>query len=173
MEHEMTEKIIPLLYQVEERLQQAFADGPRGIQVERKRYAIAVHYRNVEEEDLEDIKSNIDKIVKQFSGIKTGEGKKIIEIKPGIDWDKGKAVRWILDKFDILDNKDVIPVYIGDDITDEDAFKSLPANGIGILVGSHEKPTFAEYRLKDVDEVKSFLHKLYEIREDAPIRIHT
>lgn len=174
MEHELTDKIVPLLDQVEEQLLKIFPDAPKGIKVERKKYAIAVHYRNVEEENLEDIRNNIDNVVKQFSNVKTSEGKKIIEVKPDIDWDKGKAVRWILDKFDILGNKDVTPVYIGDDTTDEDAFKTLPLNGIGILVGSHEKPTFAGYRLKDVGEVKTFLQKLYKIREDAPatIRIH-
>jgi trehalose-phosphatase len=57
---------------------------------------------------------------------------------------------------------DIFIFYIGDDITDEDAFFEILDDGIGILVGDHGQKTFAGYHLNDADEVKKFLEKLYE-----------
>jgi trehalose 6-phosphate phosphatase len=132
--------------------------------VERKKYAIAVHYRNADEGKLDEINDKIKQVLKQHPEMKTGKGKKIIEIKPDHDWHKGKAVRWILDRLNLWDNPEVLPVYIGDDVTDEDAFKTLHNKGLSILVGSHDQLTAARYKLSDVDEVSALLNKLYETR---------
>ncbi len=96
--------------------------------------------------------------------MKTGRRKKIIEIKPDHDWHKGKAVRWILDNLNLWDNPEVLPVYIGDDVTDEDAFKTLHSKDLGILVGSHDQLTAAGYRLSNVDEVCDLLNNHYDKR---------
>ena len=63
----------------------------------------------------------------------------VYEIQPKIDWDKGKAVLYLLDALG-LDRDDVVPLYLGDDITDEDAFRALADRGIGIFVGHAEDP---------------------------------
>jgi trehalose-phosphatase len=52
----------------------------------------------------------------------------------------------------------VLPVYLGDDLTDESAFRILADDGLGILVGDHGEPTAAQYHLENVAEVKKFLH---------------
>jgi trehalose 6-phosphate phosphatase len=160
MEQKQTEKILPRLDELEGKLKQKFLDGPKGVRIERKRYAIAVHYRNADEGSLEAIKSMTEEVAKEFSGFKTGTGKKIIEIKPDVDWHKGKAIKWILESLNLWDNNEILPVYIGDDITDEDGFRMIYNNGLGILVGSHGQPTAAKYKLKNVDEVRMLLQKL-------------
>jgi alpha,alpha-trehalase len=86
-------------------------------------------------------------------------GKKVLELRPNILWDKGKAVLWLLDRLG-LDEADVVPFYLGDDITDRDAFKALHGRGISILVAETPRPTYADYRLSDAAEVGVFLNEL-------------
>ncbi len=163
MEQKKAEKILPLLDRIKNQLNEKFSAGPEGVQVERKRYAIAVHFRNAEDSRRHEVQPKIDEVLKDHSGVKTGTGKMIIEIKPDLDWHKGKAIEWILDELNLNDNPEIMAIYIGDDVTDEDAFKTiLPNGGVGILVGTHGNPTAAAYRLKNVDEVKVLLQKLYE-----------
>lgn len=130
-----------------------------GAMVERKRYAIAVHYRNVPEEHVAELKRIVADVLQKHHALKEGLGKKIIELKPNLNWHKGKAVLWLLSELG-LDRPDIVPLYIGDDITDEDAFAELQGRGIGILVGEHDEKTAAEYRLENVEEVEEFLQKL-------------
>ncbi|MDX1603191.1 MAG: trehalose-phosphatase, partial [Salinimicrobium sediminis] len=80
-----------------------------------------------------------------------------IEIRPDIDWDKGKAVEFL--KKELSDQKDPFSIYVGDDVTDEDAFREV-RHGLGILVGEHSQKTYADYSLKDLDEVKIFFRNL-------------
>ncbi|MBC5991344.1 trehalose-phosphatase [Pontibacter cellulosilyticus] len=130
-----------------------------GAMVERKRYAIAVHYRNVADNHVEEVKKVTADVLQQHPELKEGLGKKIIELKPNLDWHKGKAVLWLMEELD-LNKPDIIPLYIGDDITDEDAFAELQGKGIGILVGEHDDQTAAGHRLESVEEVQEFLQKL-------------
>ena len=63
----------------------------------------------------------------------------VYEIQPNVDWDKGKAVLYLLEALG-LDGDDVMPLYLGDDITDEDAFEALGRRGVGIFVGERRRP---------------------------------
>jgi trehalose 6-phosphate phosphatase len=160
MEHEDTEKILPDLDRIEKKLKRKLDSWPEGVQIERKRYAIAIHYRNAGKQSGGEIKKGVDETLREHSGLKAGSGKMIIEIRPDIDWHKGKALEWILDKLYHGNNGRLLPIYIGDDVTDEDAFKTILPEGRGIIVGSHDQPTAASYRLKDIEEVKKMLQKL-------------
>lgn len=164
MEHEKSKKRLPELNQIENELHHSL-DNIEGLQIERKQYAIAVHYRNVAEKNIPQIKESIINLLKHFDKYKKGEGKKIIEVKPDVDWHKGKAINWIMEKLELLDNPEIIPIYIGDDVTDEDAFKTLSDYGIGILVDSLNKPSAAKYRLENVKEVCLFLQELSTIKK--------
>lgn len=130
-----------------------------GALVERKRYAIAVHYRNVPDSHVEEVKGVTHAVLQEHPELKEGLGKKIIELKPNLNWHKGKAVLWLLEELK-LNKPGIVPLYIGDDITDEDAFAELQGKGIGILVGEHDEKTAAAYRLESVEEVEEFLQKL-------------
>ncbi|MDX5422745.1 MAG: trehalose-phosphatase [Hymenobacteraceae bacterium] len=130
-----------------------------GAMVERKRYAIAVHYRNVSEGDVAEVIATVEEVLSKHKELKKGLGKKIVELKPNLDWHKGKAVLWLMEELG-LDESETVPMYIGDDITDEDAFATLQGRGLTILVGEHDDKTAADYRLEDVDEVRQFLDEL-------------
>lgn len=120
-----------------------------------------VHYRLVARRKVKGLKKIFEKTVKPYinSGVvRVGRGKKVLEIMPNVDWDKGKAALWIIEVVD-PDGK-LTPVYIGDDQTDEDAFLMLKKRGITILVSEKLKKSHAKFYLKNVDEVKEFLEKL-------------
>jgi len=87
----------------------------------------------------------------------------VVEIKPDIDWHKGKAVEWILEELGLDKREDVIPLYIGDDVTDEDAFMALTERGLGILVENRGQDTAATYSLKNVYQVRKFFERIIEM----------
>lgn len=138
-----------------------------GCMVESKKYAIAVHFRNVAEEEVEQVKEAVLEELAKHADLKKGTGKKILELKPAIDWHKGKATLWLFEALK-LNREGAIPIFVGDDITDEDAFVSIHNEGIGILVGSHGEQTAATYSLQDTDEVQLFLERLYDVLQRLP-----
>ncbi|MCC9167639.1 trehalose-phosphatase [Pontibacter harenae] len=149
---------LPALDRSEQELQELIGNIA-GAQVERKRYAIAVHYRNVADEEVDKVRNAVDEVLSNHKELKKGLGKKIIELKPNLDWHKGKAVLWLMEAIG-LKEEEVVPMYIGDDITDEDAFATLQGRGITILVGEHDDKTAADYSLEDVEDVRAFLSDL-------------
>ncbi|WP_057937783.1 trehalose-phosphatase [Algoriphagus resistens] len=157
-QHEQGQETLPALDKAEARLIENLANVA-SVQVERKKYAIAVHYRNVEKESIEQVKSAVAAEAAQHPKLKKGYGKKILELKPDLDWDKGKALRWLMEELR-SDTYEQTPVFIGDDITDEDAFKAIRGKGTGIIVGAHDEETAASYSLQNVDEVNLFLTEL-------------
>ena len=90
------------------------------------------------------------------------EGKKVYELLPDVDWDKGKALLWLLATLRSGRPK-ARPIYIGDDRTDEDAFRALGQRGVGILVSEQPRSTAARYALKNPSEVERFLQELIEM----------
>jgi trehalose 6-phosphate phosphatase len=131
--------------------------GPiKGTLVERKKFAIAVHYRLVSEEKIEDVEEIVDRVAARFPELRKAYGKKVFELQPDIDWHKGKALLSLLSALK-LDGSDIMPVYIGDDVTDEDAFRALKKRGIGIVVWDEPYETAASYSLGNPGEVREFL----------------
>ena len=86
----------------------------------------------------------------------------VLELQPGVEWDKGRAVLYLLKALG-LDEDGVAPVYLGDDFTDEHAFEALAGRGLRVFVGEANDPevagrtTAADYRLNSTDEVERFL----------------
>lgn len=130
-----------------------------GAQIERKNYSVAVHFRNADENRLPEVESLVDTAAAQHSNLRKGHGKKVFELQPHIDWHKGRAVSWLLQALE-LNSPEVLPVYIGDDLTDEDAFGALREHGVGIVVRDEPRPTAARYALENPAEVGSFLTQL-------------
>jgi len=131
--------------------------GLDGVLVEPKRFAISIHFRLAREEDLPRIERIVDEIAARHPGLRKGHGKKLFELRPDLDWDKGQALLWMLDA---LGQSGAVPLYLGDDITDEDAFRAVEEQGIGILVAEEPRPTAASYSLRDPGEVRRFLEWL-------------
>lgn len=132
----------------------------QGLFIERKKYAIAIHYRSLKDSSqIQLIRNSLNNLLMKYPNLHLTLGKKIFELKPSMDWDKGKAVIFIMNKL-FGNNTDVYPVYLGDDTTDEDAFKAIKDWGIGILVGSHEQLTYADFHLTDTEEVLTFISSI-------------
>lgn len=155
---------LPELNQAQNTLERELQQIP-GAQVERKKYAIAVHYRNVAEEQVERVKRIAENVLAEHSSLKKSGGKMIVELQPDIEWDKGKALLWLLEELDLVDPEN-LPFYIGDDLTDENAFRELTDRGIGILVGKHGELTYASYSLESVEEVREFLKRIITLLEE-------
>lgn len=138
-----------------DRLKQALAPVA-GALVEPKRFAVAVHYRQVAPEDVPAVEAAVDALLDKAPQLRKTFGKKVFELRPRLDWDKGKAVLWLLQALK-LDGPEVLPFYLGDDTTDEDAFAVLDGRGIGILVGCPARETAAHYVLDRPADVGRFL----------------
>jgi len=154
---------LPELDRAEAELREAL-EAIAGSAVERKRFSIAVHYRRAAASDVTRIEQVVDDIAARHRELRKGYGKKVFRLLPDIEWDKGHAVMWLLGQLG-LEQKDVLPLYIGDDLTDEDAFRVLRGRGLGIVVRGEDmaRPTAARYALFDPDDVRRFLAWLIEL----------
>ncbi|MEX2619006.1 MAG: trehalose-phosphatase [Egibacteraceae bacterium] len=159
--HERAPEALPALDRAQTALEDVLGAIP-GVSVERKRFAVAVHFRQADPARVQAIEEAVDQAVTAAEGQlrKTG-GKKIFEVRPAVAWDKGKALRWLLDALG-LDRPDVVPLYVGDDVTDEDAFDAIAADGIGVVVCGEDdaRTTAAHYRLDTPDQVRDLLDGL-------------
>ena len=130
-----------------------------GIILEDKRVGLAIHYRMVKSSEVPKLKRSVGKIFKPFlekGEIKIGYGKKILEARAPIFWDKGKVASMLLDSFK---QEKPLSIYLGDDRTDEDAFSALDGKGLTVFIGKPRKSK-AKFFLKDVSEVGVFLKRL-------------
>ncbi|MBU4467554.1 MAG: trehalose-phosphatase [Candidatus Omnitrophica bacterium] len=134
--------------------------GIKGVLIENKGLTLSIHYRLVSKKDMPVFEKIVSEVTNSYmvsNKIKVNSGKKVYEIKPPVRWDKGKVVLWLLVRQQfILGEKNVLPIYIGDDITDEDAFKALKRKGLTVFVG-RPGSSKADYYLKNTEEVTKFL----------------
>jgi trehalose 6-phosphate phosphatase len=145
--------------------------GIAGVMVEHKRFGVAVHYRNASRDRVGDVAAAVRGAGRR-TGLRVTTGREVIELRPDVDWDKGKTLRWVLDyiRDNIHDNVHcndapgpLLPIYLGDDITDEDAFDAVHDDGIAILVrhgDDGDRATAAGYALDNPDRVRDFTERL-------------
>lgn len=151
---------LPELDQAQQQLQDQLA-SMEGVQVERKRFAIAIHYRRAPEGTENQLQPLIEALQQQQPHLRCSRGKKIFELQPDIPWDKGRAIRWLLQQLPL--QSPLVPLYLGDDTTDEDAFRALnqaEPPGITLRVGLASEPTAARYYLPDPAAVEEFFRAL-------------
>jgi len=134
-------------------------DAVDGVIIENKRYSLSLHYRLVPEGLVSMIDRTLEHVLARHPTLRRTDGKKVFEVRPKLDWNKGEAVQLIMRLLG-LNATDAIPIYIGDDTTDEDAFQSIAGSGIGVLVADETQPTAAIYRLNDPEEVRVFLARI-------------
>nr|XP_010321466.1 probable trehalose-phosphate phosphatase H isoform X2 [Solanum lycopersicum] len=131
-----------------------------GVRVENNKFCVSVHFRCVDEKKWGELSQEVRLVLKEYPKLKLCQGRKVLEIRPIIKWDKGKALQFLLQSLGYAKCNDVFPIYIGDDRTDEDAFKVLRERrqGLGILVSKTPKETHASYSLQEPSEVRIFKH---------------
>lgn len=133
--------------------------GIQGIQVEEKGPIVAVHYRNVAHKYFDFVHRVLRETLDRWKGRwKAAHGKMVVEVRPEFDFHKGTAVRELLRRT----SRNLLPVYLGDDPTDEPAFREVKNRGITVFVGPGWLTSEAEYYLQSPAEVEMFLQHCME-----------
>jgi trehalose 6-phosphate phosphatase len=159
---------VPLLAEAAAGLADQLGHIP-GVVVEHKRFGVAVHYRNAERDRVGEAAAAV-RSAGQRTALRVTTGREVIELRPNVDWDKGKTLRWVLDYIEgekgpkrHSPSSPLLPIYLGDDITDEDAFDAVHDDGVAILVrhsDDGDRATAAGYALDDPDRVREFTERL-------------
>ena len=164
-------EFLPVMEEVYAALVSRVEPSIPGAKVENNKFCLSVHFRCVEEAAWAPLFELVRAVLRDYPGLRLTQGRKVLEVRPMIRWDKGKALEFLLTAlgFADADKDDVFPIYVGDDRTDEDAFRVLRARGqgAGILVSRFPKETSASFTLRDPAEVKDFLRKLVVVNADA------
>ncbi len=144
-----------------------------GMVLEHKRFAVAVHYRNVDPADVERVIAAVHNFGRS-EGLPIATGRKVIELRPNTEREKGTTLSWLLEQIEPGDGATgadaVLPIYIGDDITDEDAFDAVQFDGVGIVVRHDEhgdRPSAAMFSLESPSAVAEFIGRLAQDLERA------
>lgn len=135
------------------------ADFP-GAFIEDKGASVAVHARGVAPSQREAVFAKADILAVPWIAerlVRRLEGNAVVEYLPNIPGHKGDATQWITDDVETRTGKPTWVAYLGDDITDEDAFRAI-TSGISVLVGL--RPTSATHKLDGITDVDHFLRWL-------------
>ncbi|WP_375485645.1 trehalose-phosphatase [uncultured Mycobacterium sp.] len=152
---------IPVLQQAAGELREQLGQIT-GVAVEHKRFGVAVHYRKAARDRVGEVMAAV-RAAGQRSTLRVTTGREVIELRPNVDWDKGKTLRWVLDHVSDAASTPLMPVYLGDDITDEDAFDAVHDDGVAIVVRHNEdgdRATAAQYALDSPQRVVVFTDRL-------------
>ena len=138
-----------------------------GALVENKRWTLSVHYRLVEERHVPQLLKRAEEVGKEF-GLRALGGKKILELRPPVAVNKGTAVAALLQRTGF--NAPGSALYAGDDLTDEDAFRTLRSvvpSAVTIRVAADPAGTSAEFMLAAPDDLRALLDWLARRRARA------
>jgi trehalose 6-phosphate phosphatase len=125
-----------------------------GAFVEDKGMTLSIHFRQAAPGRHDEVRDAVERVVRGDGGLRVTTGKMVLEVRPRVDWDKGKAVLFLLGHIRPPFNAPVL--YLGDDRTDEDAFRALAGlggAGQGVLIGDPAAETAARSYLRDPAEV--------------------
>jgi trehalose 6-phosphate phosphatase len=131
-----------------------------GVVIEDKGASVAVHTRQLPKESYERVFARADVLAVPWIAegrARRLEGSAVVEFLPNISGHKGEATKWITADLETKLQRSAWVAYIGDDITDEDAFRAIDV-GIGVLVGL--RPTSATHKLDGITDVDRFLRWL-------------
>lgn len=149
----------PLIDAIHERVKKETAALP-GVLVENKVYTLSLHTRLADVTDERRAHLALMHAARQAlrrRQVVIRRGKKVLEVRPAARWDKGRAVRAIMESV----SPPVFSVYVGDDNTDEDAFRALRSDGVTIRVGRGE--TNARFFISSVDDMPETLTALIDL----------
>lgn len=135
-----------------------------GALIEHKGLTLSIHYRLVPDSRWSEVEAAVVAAVAGHKGLTISRAKRVFEVRPAVDWDKGRAVEFLLQRLRPPPGAPIL--YLGDDRTDEDAFGVLASRGQGIGVVVADPPpgdTTAVALLKDPAEVAALLDRLAEL----------
>jgi trehalose-phosphatase len=155
LQHPEADRCLPDLRNAGQALHYLLEDVD-GAEIERKKYALAVHYRNVPEDKVAYVKDVAHGVGHSYRRLRITQGNGVFHLRPALDWHQGRAVTWIMEALR-MDPARTVPIYLGGDLTDEEAFRTIRHTGVGIRVGGHGEPTQAVYRLEDIEQVEQLL----------------
>lgn len=137
----------------------------RGVELEKKEITLSVHYRRASLKTVRKVRRLLYKL-KESPDFKreilVRQAKMSCEIRPAVDWDKGKAVLWLISRLK-RSAPSGLPLYIGDDATDEDAFVALRRRGMTVRVGN-ARGSAARFFVQNTSDVRKLLHSLLRRR---------
>lgn len=150
-----------------ETLTQAMRSYP-GVMVEDKMLVLALHFRLAEPQQIPRILETFSSLVNDANAdgaLRVTSGKSLVEVRPNVDCNKGTAVRRLLEeRHGAQWQEQTLAVYLGDDETDEDAFRVLRDSGVTVRVGQEpEVQTAARNALRDIGDVRIFLEWILHI----------
>lgn len=155
-----------VIEQIKNKLSGAFTNFD-GVFLEDKEFTLGLHYRKYDGDPQVIVKKFKQQVGDHLDGLQMLCGDKILEVRPK-GWHKGKAVELIKKKFveNFPEGGKALPIYIGDDRTDEDAFQYLKEGpGLTVLVLNEKaktEPTQAKYYCQDPKEVLRFLDQIHK-----------
>ena len=159
-DHPGVQRLRPQIDAVAEALQHDLSEIP-GALVEHKGYTLSIHVRRVPAALVPEVRARL--FQRAGPAVDTGllalrTGKAVLEVRPCVNWDKGQAVRWIVERVRLEKPEARLGVIcMGDDDTDEDAFSVLGPTDVGIVVGSDRPNSAAKYYVESVEETERFL----------------
>lgn len=166
----LAKKSRPLMEEIARKLQAGIRRVP-GAWVEKKGLTLSVHSREVLPTDRLLVRNRFHAVLRPYQikkQVRVTSGKEVFEVRPPVHWTKGTMVKWLLARRAGLSSKGtVLPVYIGDDTTDEDAFEAVGNKGITVLVGRSNLLSLAGYRVAAPADAVRFLKKLLEAKRGA------
>jgi len=162
--HPIAKEFEPVLKSLEQRLRGRLAEI-NGVIIENKGLTLSIHYRLAKETAVKKIRKLLLEAIEYGDvrdELQVTEGKKVLEVRPPVEWNKGKAIEWLLEMYGMQGS---LPIFAGDDITDEDGFKVLhKVGGISIFIGEGRASSAADYYLNSPEQLCHWLGKLLEGR---------
>ena len=162
--------------EIGEALEAALHGGP-GVAFEHKGLSMSVHYRLAPSDQRATVLRTIRRVTKPYlarGAAHVVKGKEVVNLLPPLDWHKGAALKWLLDMLESLPRRagGVLPIYIGDDVTDEDAFKVVRETGFAVRVGRPKPSSAAPYYVNSTNEVEVVLQALLDNSRSLSIPAH-
>lgn len=171
LHHKVGSRFIPILKDAAGEIAAALNHIP-GVALEDNEFAVSVHYRNAPEGSEAEVEQFVRRILQRYPALKMTRGKMVLELRINVVWDKGRAVFWLLNAMRVDPfEKETRVIYVGDDLTDEDAFRAVRQfnNSLTVLVSDTpaSRPTAAAYFVNDPDEVAGLLRDFLKVTHSS------
>ncbi len=146
----------------------------RGAWVEDKGLTASVHYRLVRPIDLPHVQRIFYAVVQPYQikrHVRVTTGRCVFEVRPPVSWSKATMVNWLLTRQQDDAGRRSLPLYVGDDVTDEDAFELLRSRGLTVAVAPAASGTRARYGVDTPEDVRRLLERVLVIRRNHVRRL--